>query len=122
MRRRASSRLWLFKLMFNRSMYHAALNGALTFTVTLRDGHGKTSSVNFASYGAITRPYQRTGLGDGAGWANEFSTVRLRLCDFENDGSGIDLADIVAVRLEFGAGHGAARGRIGIDDVELSRQ
>jgi hypothetical protein len=99
-----------------------ALNGPLTFTVTLRDGHGTTSSINFSSYGAITRPYQRTGIGTKVGWANEFNTVRLRLCDFENNGSGIDLADIVAVRFEFGTTHGSARGRIGIDDVELSRQ
>ena len=99
-----------------------ALNGPLTFTVTLVDGDARTSSVNFSSYGAITRPYQRTGLGTKAGWANEFNTVRIRLCDFENNATGIDLADIVSVRLEFGAAHGSARGRIGIDDVELSRQ
>jgi hypothetical protein len=99
-----------------------ALDGPLTFTVTLRDGGGHTSRINFGSYGGITRPYQRTGLGTGAGWANEFNTVRIRLADFENDGSGLDLGDIVAVRLEFGGLNGSARGRIGIDDLELSRR
>jgi hypothetical protein len=98
------------------------LNGPLTFTVTLRDGQGVTSSINFGNYGSITRPYQRTGLGQRPGWANEFNTVRLRLTDFEADGSGIDLADIVAVRFEFGASYGSERGRIGIDDVELARK
>jgi hypothetical protein len=97
-----------------------ALNGPLHFTVTLCDGQGASSSIGFASYGDITRPYLRTGLGTGAGWANEFNTVRIRLCDFENDGSGLDLSDIVAVRLDFGAAHGSARGRIGLDDVELT--
>lgn len=99
-----------------------ALAGPLTFTVMLRDGHGRESAINFAGYGSLTRPYLRTGLGSGTGWANEFNTVRVRLCDFETDGSGIELADIVAVRFEFGAASGSARGRIGIDDVELTRQ
>lgn len=99
-----------------------ALQGPLSFTVTLQDGQERLSSINFAGQGSITRPYQRTGLGTGAGWANEFNTVRLRLSDFETDGSGIDLGNIVAVRFEFGAASGSARGRIGIDDVELARQ
>ncbi len=98
-----------------------ALYAPLTFTVTLRDDQGSTSSVDFGVYGIITPPYQRTGQGVGAGWANEFNTVRIRLCDFENDGTGIDLADIVAVRLEVGAGFGSEQGRLGIDDVELTR-
>jgi len=99
-----------------------ALDGPLSFTVTLRDSGGRTSAINFGSYGSITRPYQRTGLGTGAGWANEFNTVRIRLCDFENDNSGIDLADVVAVRFDFGGLYGSPRGRIGIDDVELTRR
>ena len=43
--------------------------------------------------------------------------MRVRLVDFENDHSGIDLTDIVAIRFEFGDDFGSPRGRIGIDDV-----
>lgn len=98
-----------------------ALASTLSFTVTLRDGGGTTSSVDIASYGPLTRPYLRSGVGTGSGWANEFNTLRIRLCDFENDGSGIDLTDIEAVRFEFGAPAGSERGRVGIDDVELTK-
>ncbi len=98
-----------------------ALGSALSYTVTLRDGSGATSAINFGAYGTLTRPYLRTGEGTGAGWANEFNTVRIRLTDFEANGSGIDLSNIVAVRFEFGAAYGSARGRVGIDDVELSK-
>ena len=99
-----------------------ALGGTLAFRTVLRDADGTTSGINFGVYGSLTHPYLRTGEGSGAGWANEFSTARIRLADFENDGSGIDLSRIVAVRLEFGAGCGATQGRIGIDDIELTRE
>jgi hypothetical protein len=95
------------------------LNGPLEFTVTLRDTNAVTSSVRTGLYGDVTRTYQRTGSGIGAGWANEFSTVRLRLADFLTDGTGLDLSSIEAIRLEFGAGLGSVRGRLGIDDVEI---
>jgi len=98
-----------------------ALNGPLTFTVSLRDGQGHTSTISLGVYGSISQPYQRSTHGTGTGWANEFNTVRIRLADFENDGSGIDLSDVVAVRFDFGSAHGSARGRIGLDDVELTR-
>ena len=97
-----------------------ALDGPLSFTVTLRDGTGTTSSIDFANYGHITRPYQRTGFGAGAGWGNEFSSVRLRLTDFLTNGSGLDLTDVAAVRFDFGAVFGSGRGRIGLDDIELT--
>lgn len=99
-----------------------SLSGALDFTVTLRDGSGTTSSINFGSFATITRPYQRGGLGSGSGWANEFNTVRLRLTDFENDGSGIDLSQVEAIRFEFGSGFGSVRGRLGLDDVKLIQE
>jgi len=98
-----------------------ALDSPLSFTITLRDGSGTSSSVDFASLGRITRTYKRTGYGAGAGWANEFNTVRVRLTDFLNNGSGLDLTDIAAVRLEFGSAYGSNRGRIGVDDVELTK-
>jgi len=96
--------------------------GDLTFTVTLRDAAGTAASIDIGAYGGgIGDPYQRVGEGDGVGWQNEFETIRIRLTDFLTNGSGLDLSDIVAVRFEFGAGHGSARGRVGLDDVELTR-
>jgi hypothetical protein len=97
-----------------------ALDGPLSFTVTLRDALGVTSAIDFGVAGHLTRPYQRTGLGSGAGWANEFMTVRIRLTDFLTNGSGIDLSDIAAVRFDFGAAFGSARGRIGLDDIAVT--
>jgi hypothetical protein len=52
------------------------------------------------------------------GWQNEFVSVRIRLADFRVD-SDIDLSRIAAVRFDFGAEFGSARGRIGLDDIEL---
>ena len=97
-----------------------ALDGPMSFTVMLRDGSGTSSSIDFGVAGRITRPYQRTGLGSGAGWANEFMTVRIRLADFQTNGSGIDLSDIAAVRFDFGAAFGSPRGRIGLDDIAVT--
>jgi len=94
----------------------------LTFTVTLRDSAGATSSINIGAYGGgIEEPYQRDGYGVGAGWYNEFETVRIRLADFLANGSDLDLGDIVAVRFEFGPSHGSSEGRIGLDEIELVR-
>ena len=58
--------------------------------------------------------------GGGAGWANEFETVRIRLTDFLNNGAALDLTDITRVRLQFGSSSGSSRGRLGIDDIELT--
>ncbi len=93
----------------------------LTFDVTLRDVDGTSSSIScgFAG-GGIEEPYQRTGVGDGAGWANEFETVRLRLTDFLSDDSALDLSRIEAVRLDFGGTGHALVGRLGLDSIELT--
>lgn len=92
----------------------------LTFTVTLRDGAGNTSGINIGAYGGgAEEPYQRTGSGTGAGWANEFEAVRIRLTDFLTNGRALDLTNVVAVRLDFGASFGSNRGRLGLDDLEL---
>ncbi len=97
--------------------------GDLTFTVTLRDANGATSSINIGAYGGgIEEPYQRTGYGTGAGWQNEFETIRLPLAGFRTNGVTLDLANIVAVRFEFGAAFGSDRGRIGLDDVEVTAE
>ncbi len=97
-----------------------ALDAPMSFVVTVRDGSGAASSIDFGVAGRITRPYQRTGLGSGAGWANEFTTVRIRLADFLTNGSGVDLSDVAAVRFDFGPGFGSVRGRIGLDDIAVS--
>jgi hypothetical protein len=93
-----------------------AVLGDLTFTVTIRDGNGVTSSINIGAYGGgIEEPYQRDG-----GWFNEMETVRIRTTDFLNNTSGINLANIVAVRFNFGPSFGASRGRLVVDDLMLT--
>ncbi|MBT8484170.1 MAG: hypothetical protein KJO43_01235, partial [Phycisphaerae bacterium] len=88
----------------------------LTFTATLRDGAGATSSIRIGAYGGgIEELYQRSG-----GWQNEFEVIRIRLTDFLHNGSGLDLSDIAAIRFEFGPSHGSAEGYIGFDELMLS--
>ncbi|MFG0285640.1 MAG: hypothetical protein ACF8R7_14575 [Phycisphaerales bacterium JB039] len=98
----------------------AARLGDLTFTVSLRDGSGTTSSISIGAFGGgIEEPYQRTGSGTGAGWQNEYETIRIRLDDFRANGSGLDLSDVVAVRFDFGPSFGDAQGRLGLDDIQV---
>lgn len=101
-----------------------AVLGDLVFSVRVRDGAGLSSTISIGAYGGgIEEPYQRTACGSpGAGWANEFETVRLRVEDFARNGSGVNLADVVAVEFLFGPSYGATRGRLGFDDVELIRE
>ena len=90
----------------------------LTFRVTLRDGQGApvTSSISIGAFGGgFEQPFQRSG-----GWHNEMETIRIRLTDFLNNGSGLDLTDIVVVRLDVGPAHGSPEGRIVIDDLMLT--
>jgi len=98
------------------------LNAPLTFSVTLRDRNGVSSTIPLSSFGRVTRTYPRTGSGVGAGWANEWCSFRLRLSDFRRNGFFPDLSQIVAVRFEFGPSFGSTRGRIGIDDIEIVKQ
>jgi hypothetical protein len=94
----------------------------MSFGVVLRDGSGTSSSMVFGTYaGRITRTYLRTGWGIGAGWCNEFGTVRIRLEDFTHNGSGLDLTDVAAVRFEFGVSADSAQGAIGLDDIEITK-
>lgn len=95
--------------------------GDLTFTITLCDGNGTSGSINLGTCsGGIEETHQREGCSDGAGWMNEFETIRVRLTNFLTNGSGLDLADIVAVRFEFGGAFGSNRDRIGLDDMEIT--
>ncbi|MEO1007811.1 MAG: GC-type dockerin domain-anchored protein [Planctomycetota bacterium] len=97
-----------------------AVTGDQTFTVTLRDSSGGTSSINVGVYGGgAEEPFPRTGAGSGAGWGNEFETIRINIEDFVRDGVALDLENIEAVRFEFGPSFGTPRGRIGFDDLEL---
>lgn len=93
-----------------------AVLGDLTFTVTLRDSAANTSSINIGAYGGgLEEPYQRSG-----GWHNEMETIRIRLTDFLNNNSGLNLNNIVAVRFNVGPSWGSAQGRVVIDDLVLS--
>jgi hypothetical protein len=94
----------------------------LTFTVALTDGDGSVSAIDVSAYGGgLEEPYQRTGCGNqGTGWANEMEVIRIRLTDFLNNGSGLDLTDVTSIRLRFGSSHGSTEGRVGLDDVYLS--
>ena len=94
--------------------------GDLTFDVTLVDTAGTFSRINISAFGGgIEEPYQRTTCGTGAGWANEFETIRVPIEAFAYNGTGLDLTSVLAVGLEFGPSHGSPQGRIGLDDVEI---
>ena len=91
--------------------------------VSLRDaaGHSSTGRMRFNTFGGgIEEPYQRTGSGTGAGWQNEFETIRIRLTDFLNNGSALDLAHIVAVRMTWRTAAGIIAERVGFDDLEVT--
>lgn len=93
-----------------------AVLGDLTFDVTLRDSSSVSSSINIGAFGGgLEQPYQRSG-----GWHNEMETIRIRLTDFLNNGSGLDLGNIEAIRLNVGPSHGSPEGRIIIDDMMLT--
>jgi len=92
-----------------------------TFMVSLYDRAGRGSYISVGAYGGgIRAPYQRTGCGTGAGWGNEFETVRIRLSDFLNNGSGLDLSNVGTIFFLFGPSYGSSAGRLGMDDVEFT--
>jgi len=99
-----------------------AVLGDADFTVELSDTHGTASQINIAAYGGgIEEPYQRTSCGTGAGWGNEFETIRIRLSDFTHGGNGLDLTHLAAVTFRFGPSFSApAGGRLGLDDLEFT--
>lgn len=101
-----------------------AATGDLTFTVTLEDASGTRSSINIGAYGGgCEEPYARnTGpsCGAGFGWTSEYETIRVRLRDFESDGSDLDLSNVTKLIFEFGPSFGSDQGRIGLDEIELT--
>ena len=97
--------------------YTLAVEGDLTFSMTLRDGSGTTSSINIGAYGGgLEQPYDRSG-----GWHNEMEVIRIRLTDFLNNYSGLDLSDIAAVRLDCGPSWGSNEGRIVVDELMITK-
>jgi Platelet-activating factor acetylhydrolase, isoform II len=97
--------------------------GDTEWTVVLRDGSGRTSHmIGIDAYGGgIEEPYQRTSAGAGAGWQNEFETIRIRLTDFlALEPTPVDLTDIVAVRFQWGFNTFPDAGRIALDDLEVT--
>jgi hypothetical protein len=98
-----------------RHPYTMETNGLLTFSITLQDAAGNTSSINTGAYGGgFGMPYDRNG-----GWHNEMRRVRIRMADFLANGSPLDLTNIVAVRLDCGPSWGTAQGHIVIDEMML---
>jgi hypothetical protein len=96
--------------------------GDQEFEVGLVDGKGRSSFIEIGAYGGgIEAPYQREGCGAGVGWGNEFETIRIRLEDFTRNGSGVDLKDVAWIELRCGPAHGSKNGKIGFDDLELTR-
>ena len=100
-----------------------AVQDDLTFSVRLWDAAGVESTIHIGAYGGgIEQPYQRTGCGGGAGWANEFETIRVPLSGFLVNQSGLDLRSIVAVEFLFGPLYGSPEGRICLDEIEFIRR
>jgi hypothetical protein len=90
--------------------------GDLTFAVTLRDNANVTSTIRIGAYGGgLEEPYQRS-----SGWHNEMETIRIRTTDYLHNGSGLDLTNIAAVRLDVGPTFGSNEGRIVIDELMLT--
>ncbi len=95
--------------------------GDLSFGVALVDANGTSAEIAINAYGGgLEEPYQRTGCGVGAGWGNEFETIRIALEDFRRVQPALDLAHVRAIELRVGPSHGDAHGRVGLDDVEFT--
>lgn len=96
--------------------------GDLDLSVQLIDSALHTSTLRISAYGGgLEEPYQRSSCGLGFGWANEFETIRIPLRDFQRGGRRIDLTDVIGIGFLFGPTHGSPSGRIGLDEILLSR-
>ena len=96
-----------------------ALDGFLNYAVVLVDQEGHESRIDFGAYGRVPDPYERTGLGDGSGWSNEFTTVQIPLLAFTTDSPEFDLEYVRKLRFEFGEEEASPIGRVGIDDIQV---
>lgn len=108
----------------------AAVRADVTFEVKLVDANGASGTINIGAYGAgVEEPYQKVtlppmaqcGHGPGVGWASQFETIRIRLDDFKNNASMLDLGSVVELKFLFGRSHGSDEGRIALDDIEFIR-
>jgi len=101
-----------------------AVLGDLTFSVELEDGAGHVGTINIGAYGGgIEEPYQRNTdptCGAGVGWNSEYETIRIRLTDFCNNGSHVDLDNVKKLHFRFGPTYGSLQGRLGFDEIELT--
>ena len=96
--------------------------GDQQFEVGLHDGHGNSSFIAIGAFGGgVEVPYQRGGCGSGLGWGNEFETIKVRLEDFTRNGNAIDLADVTSIEVRCGPAFGSKEGRMGFDDLVLTR-
>lgn len=103
----------------------AAVLEDMTFSVALEDANGNRSWIEIGSYGGgIEEPYQRgngsPNCGTGNGWNSEFETVRIRLTDFLNNGSSLNLGNVRKVIFGFGPSFGSSVGRLALDEIELT--
>jgi len=97
--------------------------GDSVFEVELIDGSGNASVIRIDAFGGgVEEPYQRTSCGTGAGWGNEFETIRLPLTGFTVDDAAFNLADVDKLVFRFGPSHGSPGGRYGLDDIELTKE
>ncbi|HPF40922.1 MAG TPA: hypothetical protein P5081_10885 [Phycisphaerae bacterium] len=99
----------------------------LTFSVRLEDGAGAMSdAIGIGVYGGgIQDTFQRIGsnfseCGATPGWASDFEVVRIRLTDFTHDNPSLDLSNIAAIRFDFGSDFGSSKGRIALDEIEIT--
>ena len=95
---------------------------ALDFDVVLVDALGSESRIAISATSEIFGdPYQRAGEGSGVGWSNELETTRMRLADFVAGDASLDLARVKAIRFEFGGPGRSAAGRIGLDEIQITK-
>jgi hypothetical protein len=98
--------------------------GDLTFSVSLEDDAGHVGTINIGAYGGgIEEPYQRNtdpSCGAGVGWNSEYETIRIRLTDFCNNGSLVNLDTVKKLTFSFGPTFGSLQGRLGLDEIELT--
>ena len=95
--------------------------GDLTFSVRVTDTNGVESTVNIGAFGGgVEEPYQRTGCGAGAGWGNEFETIRIPVAAFREGMPELDPSSLDTLAFWFGPSFGSAEARLGIDDIEVT--
>ncbi|MBL8732789.1 MAG: hypothetical protein JNN13_10510 [Planctomycetes bacterium] len=110
----------------SRHLLTIAQLGDVTFSVSLEDAAGNRGTVNIGAYGGgIEEPYQRNSgpsCGIGLGWNSEYETIRIRLTDFQNNGSNVDLSNVTKLIFQFGPTYGSNLGRLALDEIELTKK